>query len=464
MSSSLSKILSLLISIQLITACNSALTKSEAKLNPVDILQKYIQIDTSNPPGNELNAAKFLSKILKQEGIESTIFDLGNNRANIYARIKGDGSKKPIVFIHHMDVVPAEKKYWSVDPFAGTIKDGYIYGRGAVDIKGMGVVNLVSFINIYKENYKLKRDLIFLGVADEEEGSLGSRWMIKNKFNLIKDAEFLIDEGTGVILNKNNEIQYYAYTIGEKAPLWLTLTFTGESGHGSLPIKNSAVDKAIQAGQKILNRKIQYKILPELTDNIMVQLQSQKMIKPTMTRNEFTKKLKDSNFLKMISKNPEVNALITDTIAVTGMSGSDKVNTIPNEASLKLDCRLLPGTDKDQFIKNLKALIGDKTLKITVDEYLEARKSPAESDFSKALQLAATQQTPKTTKLVPMLLTSSTDSALYREVGIKSYGFESYTLTQEEMDRAHGNDEYKSIKSLQFGIDLQTQLIKNLNK
>ena len=429
----------------------------------IRILQNYLAIDTTNPPGNEMETAKFLKKILDKEGIENHIFDLGSNRANLYAVIKGDGSQKSLIMLHHMDVVSADPKYWKHPPFGSQIADGYIYARGAVDIKSKGIIDLMTMINIKRNKIALKGDLVFLAVADEEAGSTGTKWMIKNKPEIFKNAEYIIDEGASVLLNEKGEVNYYSIAMGEKSPLWLTLKFTGRPGHGSLPIRDSSVNRALRAANRILDYNAEFIVLPELKDELELIFSSKDITKISGFNKDLPTSLKNKTFLEESSKDPQVNALLRNTISITRLKGSEKINSIPNEASISLDCRLIPGVDKDKFIESLKRIINDDTVIIETEDYANTLYSPTDTAFVNALKKCAAKRNPDK-KVIPVLLISSTDSSFYRAIGIKAYGFEAYKLTQEDWDRAHGNDERMGVDNIKFAIDLMTDILIELNK
>lgn len=450
------------ISLFLLILFNSQSFSKNLNEEAIQILSDYIKINTTNPPGNEIKTASFLKRILDKEGIENKVFKFGNNRANLYARIKGTGEKKPIIFLHHMDVVPAENKYWSDNPFSGKVSKGNIYGRGSVDVKGKGIVDLMTLIYFHRNKIPLKRDIIFLAVSDEEVASSGSKWMIKNKSELLKNAEYLFDEGSSVISDEKGNTLYYSLSIGEKAPLWLTLTFFGEPGHASVPSKNSSVNKAINAAKKILDYKNQFKVLPGIEESIKMLLTEEKIKTSKYFKNNYQESLKNEEFLNEISNNSEINAMISNTISITGLKGSDKINTIPNEASISLDCRLLPGTNKYEFINELKKIVNDDSLKIEIEEYINTKYSSTSTEFIKVLEKLANKEK-KGIKVIPTILTSSTDSSFYRDLGINVYGFESYKLKDSEVNTAHGNDERISINGIKYGIDLLIKIVKELN-
>ena len=229
------------------TPCSAAdIDWSKAQAEAVKLLQELIRFDTTNPPGNERVVALYLQKLLEAEGIETRVLEVSPGRANLYARIKGDGSQRPLILLSHTDVVMAEPQRWSVPPFAGEIRDGFIYGRGASDMKGTAAVHVTLMRLLKRHNVRLKRDVILLAVADEEAGGAGARSIIENHPELIRGAEFLLNEGD-VAYMKNGKLQQYGVDVMEKAALWLKLIAKGPTGHGSIPLADSSVNRLLDA-------------------------------------------------------------------------------------------------------------------------------------------------------------------------------------------------------------------------
>jgi len=441
---------------------------SPLKQEALHNFQQYLRMDTSNPPGNELPTARFLKALLDKEGIENQLFELGpengKNRANLYAILRGDGSRKPLVFLHHMDVVPADPQFWAFPPFSGQIDKGFVYGRGAIDVKGKGIVDLYTLIRLKREKQPLKRDLIFLAVADEEVNSSGSRWMIQNKPELIRGAEFLIDEGKTVTENETGQALYAMVGIGEKSPFWLKLSFFGTPGHASVPMADNAVNRALRAAQKILaySQEIPFEVLPGLAESLRLQYPGDVTRLPGYQK-DMAHSLKNPAFLKALAEHPEINAMLRNTISITGMRGSDKTNIIPNAASLSLDCRLLPGQDKERFLQKLREVIGDQTVKIEIEEYYQSLYSPADTAYFASLERVLHRHYPGL-PVVPTIFTSSTDSSLYRALGLKVYGFEAYRVDEATATRAHGNDERLGVEGFFWGLDFLHELVLDLNR
>jgi acetylornithine deacetylase/succinyl-diaminopimelate desuccinylase-like protein len=217
----------------------------------VRLLADYMKINTANPPGNEVEGALFLKTILEREGFEVQLFDtaassLGPRRPNLYTRLKGTGAKKAIALVHHIDVVPADTRYWTVDPYSGTVKDGFVYGRGALDMKGEGITHLMAMIALKRSGVPLTRDIVFIANPDEELGSTGAIAFVDNHPDLLRDVEFVITEG-GDNPVVDGALQYYGVSVAEKRTFWQRLTVRGIPSHGSRPTKHNPVPKLVRA-------------------------------------------------------------------------------------------------------------------------------------------------------------------------------------------------------------------------
>ena len=290
----------------------------------VDLMQKYLRINTSNPPGNEIQAARWFKSLFDQNDIQNEIFEYKPGRANIIARLKGDGSKRPIILLSHMDVVTADAAAWEVDPFSAEIKQGSIYGRGALDMKNEGLLHLMTMLILKQQNVSLSRDVIFLATADEEVKDEGSIWMIANKADLFKDAEYLLTEG-GDNLLEGDKVRYVGVDVAEKAPFWLQLIATGQPGHGSRPISDSATNHLVRAMSRLINWQTPIKLLPAVEKFFkdVAPLQSEPL------RSKFANiraSLEDPTFVKQLTDQREYNFLLRNTISLTMLNGSKQTN------------------------------------------------------------------------------------------------------------------------------------------
>ena len=219
----------------------------------VGLLQSYLRVDTTNPPGNERRAADFFKEIFDREGIECRIYDLGNGRANVLARLPGNGAYRPLLLLNHLDVVPAEAGRWTVPPFSGEIRDGYVWGRGATDMKGTAICQLVTMLLLKRGGAPLDRDVIFLGTADEEDGKEdGVAAMVDRYRSDLRDAEYCLTEGNTISVADGKTVAWDV-DVTEKAPLWLKIVATGKAGHASIPEPEGAVARLVRALGRILD-------------------------------------------------------------------------------------------------------------------------------------------------------------------------------------------------------------------
>jgi len=428
----------------------------------VELMQQYLRINTSNPPGNEIEAAKFLKKIFDQHGIENEIFEYKPGRANIIARIKGNGSKRPIILLSHTDVVTAEPSAWDVDPFSGVIKNDSIYGRGALDMKGEGLLHLMTMILLKREGPSLSRDVIFLGTADEEVNDEGSLWMIANKADLFKDAEYLLTEG-GDNLLEAGAVKIVGVDVAEKAPFWLRLTATGLPGHGSRPVADSAANRLVRAMNRILDWQTPVKLLPAV-EQFFKDIAP---LQPEPLRSQFANiadSLKGPAFVKSLSSQRDYNFLLRNTISITMLSGSKQTNVIPNNATCNLDVRLLPGEAPEDFLKALTAVIADPSIKIENINRFKPPNSSATNTELFSLISRKTKENHPSAVITTKMLSGYTESQLYRQLGITAYGWAPFYTTVEEDEGVHGNNERISVKNVRQGTREFYEVVRDISR
>ena len=426
------------------------------------ILRDYLRINTSNPPGNEMVAARFLKGILDREGIPAQILDsaeLGGNHANLYARLKGNGSKKAIALLHHMDVVPATASQWSVDPFSGEVKDGYIWGRGAIDMKGEAVAHLMAMIAFKRSGAQLNRDIVFIANADEEFTSTGGFAFVKNHADLLKDVEYLITEATenSVV---DGKVKYFAVGVAEKRTFWKRLTVKGVPSHGSRPTKNNPVPKLVAA----LDKLAKYETPLHATPGVDKYFRDIARLYPEPRRtwlSNVTRALENPAAREWILSDVYWNAYLRNTISLTALSGSNKTNVIPPEATAELDIRLLPDTDPDAFLKTLQGIVGDTAVVwSTILEPKTPLESPIDTDLFRAIERAAKERAPDAFVTTPMQ-TGATDRPTYRKLGIITYAIDPFLTEQAERQKGvHGNNERLSIANVGFGIKYVYDIIR----
>ena len=424
----------------------------------VTLLSRYIQIDTTNPPGDELKAALFLKAILERDGIPTRVIESAPGRANIYARLKGNGAKKAIVLMHHMDVVPAEAKLWKEPPFSGAIKDGSVWGRGAIDNKGGGVMGLMTLLALKRQNVQLKSDVIFLGTADEEAGGvLGAGFLLEKHPELFEHVGVVLNEGGGIRLGEDGRARLYSVGVAEKVPLWLRLTAPGSPGHAASPGDNQAVLKLIAALARIATYQSPIKVVPEVQKFYADSAASA----PAGRREQYLdlrKALQDPVFAAEFLKDRSNNARVRNTISITGIKGSDKINVIPAEASAEIDVRLLPGEEPQLFIGEMRRVIADASIKIEILLSRAAASSPPSPDALRIISEYAQASDPGAPVLFPMG-SGFTDCHFFRAKGIPCLGFLPRRSRPSEEGLVHGVNERVSVEGVKSDVRAMYEIV-----
>jgi acetylornithine deacetylase/succinyl-diaminopimelate desuccinylase-like protein len=423
-------------------------------------LQDYIRINTVNPPGNEIEAAKFFKKIFDGESIPCQIFEPSPGRGSILATLKGDGSKQPLLLLSHMDVVPVEKEGWEVPPFEGVIKDGYLYGRGALDCKSLGIIEMMALLILKREKISLKRDLIFFATADEETGGRwGVQWAMEN-LPVLTAVEYAFNEGGHIMLNQKGTPDRYEISSGQKVILQIKLKIKGTPGHASMPRPDNPNVKLVHALEKITKWETPYDILPMVREYFSKMAPKQ----PPYERDFFEdieKGLSDPSFSVWLTSNPIYNAMLRNTISLTVLQGGSKANVIPSESTATLDCRLIPGTNKEEFLKEVKRRLGEEIEVEIIAESESLPPSSLDTDLYRAIQKLASEKNADC-PVVPLLLPGATDSRFLREKGIITYDFCPFQLTEKELMKVHANNERINLENLKFGTKILLEIIKEV--
>lgn len=423
-----------------------------------ELLVDLIRINTTNPPGNELEAAKYLRKIFEREEIASTIYESAPGRGNLIARIPGDGKGRPLVLMGHLDVVTANPAQWSHDPFAAEISDGYIWGRGAIDMKGMLAMEALSLILLKRSGETPGREIILVAAADEEAGSeKGVEWLLKQDIPGLAEAEYIINEGgEGKI---DNGIPVYACQNGEKGVLWVKMKVHGNPGHASMPSK----DNAIVRMAVLLNRIDRYK--PELSFS-----ETTRQFLLEMARARGVRLTKDSANLdyslqlfanRHYSKERSVQAMLYNTISPTIIRAGEKTNVLPEVCEATLDCRLTPGETPEGFLGKIKSVVNDSSVEWEVLQTAEPTESPINTELFSIIQKTVRTINPKAVT-VPYLSPGATDSRYFRKRGITAYGFFPIILSETELQRMHGVDERISLENLEQGTRILYETVKEI--
>ena len=425
----------------------------------VSRLQAIIRFDTTNPPGNELPLARYLESALSNEGIETTVLEPAKNRAQLFGRIRGSGAKRPVMLLAHMDVVSVERARWTHDPFAGDVADGYLYGRGAIDDKGMLAANLMTMLLLKRmlttTGATLARDVVFLATSDEEAGGeRGMGWLVENHPDKLA-VEYAINEGGRTRIIGDGRA-YLAVQSAEKISHVVTITARGSAGHAAIPLRDNAIFRLGSALEQ-LSRYAEPLVLTDITRQFFARLAD---IWPNATEKQAmldlvnTKRGNSEGGAEVLSAIPVFNAVLRNGISPTFLEGGRQFNVIPDSAGAVLNVRTLPRQSIDAVLERMRKAVNvpGVTMEIT-HRGEEAPASNPESELFNAIAESAHELDPKMA-VVPYLSTGVTDSARLRRLGVKAYGILPFPMVQADEERMHGNDERLPLASLHFGTRL----------
>jgi acetylornithine deacetylase/succinyl-diaminopimelate desuccinylase-like protein len=427
----------------------------EIERKATDYLSRYLQIDTTNPPGNEIEGARFLQGLLGQEGIASDIIESEPNRANLIARIKGNGSKAPLLLLSHIDVVSVEEEKWSHPPFSGKVVDGEIWGRGALDCKSLGIMELIALVLLQQNCPSLTRDIIMAATADEEKGgTLGVGWLCKNRSEF-DEVKTVINEGGGVgIARRTNN--YYCCQVAEKGVSWVRLLFKGSPGHASIPREDNCILALGQSLDRIRRHRSPAKITSAMekfiegfSDDVELAPVFDRIRKDPDGADEVLKGVSDRGLRQLLETK------IRNTFVPTMVKGGEKTNVIPSECSCELDCRMLPGESPEGIVKELEMILeGIPGFSLHTNQSSAATESSTSHELYRIFEEALHCHDPKA-KLVPFISSGATDSRFFRSDDVAAFGFAPLLVNgglADYQDLLHGHNERISQDNLLFGI------------
>jgi acetylornithine deacetylase/succinyl-diaminopimelate desuccinylase-like protein len=366
------------------------------------------------------------------------------------ADLPGESDAKPLVLLNHTDVVPVEADQWQVDPFAGVLKDGYIWGRGALDMKGMGVLELVTMRLLKRRGVRLQRPVRFLAVADEEAGSeYGIEWIDREHPELL-DAAFAINEGGyGATAYLGVERPLFGVSMSEKSPLWLTLRATGRPGHGSAPHDDNVLDRMVRAMGRIQAWKRPY-LMTEPVAHALRGAHAEGYLDVDPDR---------ASPQQIVDRYRSLRTLLMNTISATGFNTGVKHNVIPATATATLDCRLVPGYEHEHFIDEVRKTIDDPKVEIEVSFASESPSSKPETELFGAIKDVCAEVMPEAA-LLPRVTAGFTDSRTLRRRGVPSYGFVPMLIAPEEQAGMHGNNERVSVENIRLGVEVLYKVVE----
>lgn len=425
------------------------------------LLSNYLKIRSTNPPGDELAAAEFLAGELRQRNLQPEIFTPAPRRANLVARLSGNSSKQAILLYHHMDVVEADSTRWHSDPFGGEIREGCVWGRGAIDMKGMGVMQLLALDLLQRRHPQRSRPVIFYAAADEEEGGkFGSQWMLERHPDKI-DSEYAWDEGAFGLRDFFGPQPFFPVAVTEKQDLWLKLNVQAEPGYSATPQGDSAIQILLQALQRIQRLNLPFELHP--VTRRMMETASAGMGFP---RSWLMKNLHHPLVLRLaqgaLSQKASIAAMFRDTLSITSIHAGGKENVVPGTAEAILDVRLLPGKSPEAFVARLRRATRDE--RVHIELLRDPQPSPPSSmdtEFAQALTRTLRELVPGSL-CAPFLTPGATDSCFFRRRGIHSYGLFPAILSPDDLAGFHGIDERISIENLRLGVQVIYTVLSRL--
>lgn len=425
----------------------------------VDRLQDYLRVDTTNPPGNESRAVAFFAALLDAEGIPYETAESAPGRGNLWARLDG-GSEPALVLLNHTDVVPADPDYWDDDPLSGEIKDGHLFGRGALDMKGTGMLQFQTFVALHRAGKPLNRDVLFVATADEEAGGFyGAGWLVENRPELFDNVGFLLNEGGGGSEAQDGVV--FGVEVTQKVPLWLRLVASDEPGHGSTPHVSSAVSRLIRALSNIDN----FEFAPRIVPAVQVYFEGIAAKQQGVRRRQFADigaAVKDPSFLLSLQlESPFLHALTRNTCSITRLEGSSKINVVPPEVAAEIDCRLLPDQDIDAFIAELEFLVNDPAVKIEKIMGFTPAVSSTETELYRAIIEVCKRHYPEA-DITPSVSTGFTDSHFFRDLDIVSYGFDPTIIPAAIEGGVHGNNERVPVDGVKQGVRMLLEIVERV--
>ncbi|MBN2498349.1 MAG: M20/M25/M40 family metallo-hydrolase [Deltaproteobacteria bacterium] len=425
---------------------------------------KLLTFNTSNPPGNETPAARYLAEVLEREGLDPVVIESAPGRGNVVARLEGDGSDAPLLLFGHLDVVPAEPEHWEADPFAAEIRDGYLYGRGAVDMKNMVAMSLATILWLKRNAHSLRRDVIFAAVADEEcGGKMGAGFLVDHHPDLLR-AEHALCEVGGFRIDIMGR-SYFPVQVAERGAAWCRARFRGQPGHGSVPDPDSAIHR-LARGLVRLERKGLPLHATETVRHFVETVAARQRLHVRMALKALLNPLTSGKAMAVMDDEQArlFNAQLHNTATPTSIRGGEKINVIPSSAEVDLDGRVLPGQTWESFQAELQKVLGEEA-EIELVDWMEPLVYSYDTPLFDTIRRVITEREPDA-EVVPYLLTGLTDAKHLDRLGIVTYGFSPMNNDPgEKIARlAHGHNERIGVDAFKWGLDVLCEVVERYCK
>ncbi len=421
-----------------------------------DVFIQYLKIDTSNPPGNETAGAQFLLELLRKEGIEAQLLGSDPKRQSVYARLRSGSSEKALVLLHHIDVVPVVASEWTKPPFSGARSGGYIWGRGALDIKSLGIAELMAVIDLKRRSLPLRRDVIFLATADEELGGLrGCKELLEKHPELFDNVGFVLNEG-GYNETVVDKVLFWGIETQQKVPLWLRVTAKGIAGHGaSPPDDGGATAKLVRALDAVRGIETPYRLTPDVARYFHEAGRAR-----TDARGALLRKIAEPLDPKEIDRvlPPGYRSLLRDTIALTRVTAGSSINSIPAAASGDVDIRLLPGSTTEAMLARVKSAVGDAAEVEVMLAGEPTQSSRSDTELFQVLRRVMTESEAGS-HAAPIVGGGTSDSRFFRARGVVAYGIAPFKVNYYDADSVHSADERIRARFFSEGVRLVRRLV-----
>lgn len=434
-----------------------------------DLLARAIRIDTTNPPGDERPLAQLFVDVLRQAGVEAKLVETPSagssvGRAAAWARVPGKGHARPLILLSHLDAVPAEPAEWAVEPLAGVVGGGYVVGRGALDAKGVTVVHLMTLLELARREEALDRDVIFLATPDEETGGRdGAGWVVSSRKDLIRDAEYLLTEGGGILVGNRATPPVWGVAVAEKSPCWMRVSARGTPGHSSAPSADAAVPRLVAALERVRKMETEVHVTPEV-ERMFRELAPYAPPDDAAHYEQLARSLDlDPLFRSRFLSNRGRAALVRNTVTITVLQGSPRTNILPAEAYAHLDARILPGQRCKVFANRIRTVVADPGVEIEPILSFASRSAPADTPLFDAIRSVAADVDPEAA-VVPRVIAGFTDAHYFRDLGIVAYGFVPRWLPASETRGIHGPNERISIRNLERGARTLVRILEQLDQ
>ena len=419
-------------------------------------LVAYLRIDTSNPPGNETAGARFLQQLLQKEGIDAKLVGGDPGRQSVYARLVSGTNEKALVLLHHIDVVPAVANEWTKPPFAGLRSGGYLWGRGALDIKSLGIAELMAVVDLKRRHLPLRRDVIYLAVADEELGGInGCKALLEQHPELFTNVGFVLNEG-GYNETIVDHVSFWGIEVQAKVPLWLRITMKGGAGHSaSPPDDGGALAKLVRTLDAVQQIPTPYRLTPAVARSFRAAGNARQDERGEVLRG-IAEPLDVTRLERVLS--PGYRSLLHDTIAITRIAGGSSINVLPMTAAADIDIRLLPDETTAPMLEKVRATLpkgGELEVLLAGEAVPE---SPSDTELFRDLAAAMTKAEPDSL-VAPVVGGGTSDSRYFRARGIVAYGIAPFKVNYYDADTVHANDERIRARFFDEGVRLMRTIV-----